>query len=957
MPSHALEQPAGAGTGRGVRRKTLAGATLLQVGVGTTLALALATLVGYRLISHQIEQRVLAQLNEYVVQRSQSEDELFRLARDLQQAIRRSVLAEMTRYRSLDALARFDELFMRYPDGAVRSRPSQTMGDTPITGWVHRDTPLGSELKQRMVLFHDVVRQFMPSALVRFSDIYFTAPEQVSLGTDPPGLTLWAMTVPPDFDQNAEEWAQIAEAQRNPRRETAWTGVYVDPVWNKLMVTVATPIDHAGRHLGSISFDHLIDDLNERLLAPGLAGARHAVFQGDGRLIAHSEKFDEIQAAGGHYFITASGDPMLMALLAAVQGSTKASLAGFDPISDQYYSISRLTGPSWYFASSIPGSLVRAQAFKSSQWVLWSGLGAFALLVPALLMVLRRQIAVPLARLTRAAERIAAGERISHLVASDHDELARLALAFNHMADKISERDVALREEKAELQQALAARRDTEERWRAMTRRLSDFIVVLDGDLRNVYVSPNMHTILGYSADERIGVTGFELVHPEDLDAVRQQIDIALAKPGTDTHPFRYRMRCHDGSYKYLEATWINLLENPAVHGIISNVRDVTDIVRAEQEIAQQREALYQAEKLSAMGSLLAGVAHELNNPLSVVVGRSLMLEEQAGTESTRQAAQKIRVAAERCARIVASFLAMARRQKARFAPVQIERVLGGALEMVEYGLRSHGITAELVCDEDLPEIAGDADQLHQVFTNLFVNAQHAMAEVSGTRRMTVRARRVEETASIIVEVIDTGTGMSPEVLARAFDPYFTTKPLGKGTGVGLSVSLGIVHAHGGKLSARNVEGGGTCVSVVLPVGKPVPKTSEVQASTAGTQRPQQVLIVDDEEEVRLLLADILEHAGHAVDTVASGSAALSRLAEQHCDIVITDLRMPDLDGQSLYTEIARRWPALALRTAFVTGDNLSVGIRDFLAHSGRPVIEKPFVPDEVRRVVAALAD
>ncbi|MGH8598667.1 MAG: PAS domain S-box protein, partial [Gammaproteobacteria bacterium] len=336
---------------------------------------------------------------------------------------------------------------------------------------------------------------------------------------------------------------------------------------------------------------------------------------------------------------------------------------------------------------------MRAQAFASSQWVLWSGLGSFALLVPALVVIMRRQIAQPLSRLTVAAERIAAGEKVSDLNASEHEELARLADAFNHMSDKVAERDYALRVEKQELQESLTARRDTEERWRAMTEHLSDFIVMLDGDLRNTYVSPNMNVILGYAPEERLGNTGFELVHPEDLPALRQQIDTVCSAPGVSTHLLRYRMRCKGGSYKYLEATWTNLLDNPAVRGIVSNVRDVTEIVRAEQEIAQQKENLHQAEKLSAMGALLAGVAHELNNPLSVVVGRSIMLEEQAKDPITRNSAQKIRAAAERCARIVKSFLAMARQQKPNYAPVHIEKVILAALDMVEYGLRSQGVT------------------------------------------------------------------------------------------------------------------------------------------------------------------------------------------------------------------------------------------------------------------------
>ncbi|MGH8596746.1 MAG: hypothetical protein ACREXT_08825, partial [Gammaproteobacteria bacterium] len=292
---------------KAARRQTLTGATLRQIAIGVTLILALASAVGHSLIYKQIEQRVIAQLSQYVVQRSKTEDEVFRLARDLQSVIREAVLASMTTYRTDEALRRFDSLFRRYPDGAVRSRRIAQQGAAPITGWLRKDAPLSEELRQRMVLFYDIVAQFKPSALVRFADLYFTAPEQLNLGTDPPGLSLWAMTVPADFDQNREEWAIIADTQHNRSRQTAWTGVYIDPVWDKPMVTVATPIDYAGRHIGSVNFDHMIEDLIHTLLAAGLRGARHAVFQADGRLIAHSEKMTEIAAARGKYFIQSSG--------------------------------------------------------------------------------------------------------------------------------------------------------------------------------------------------------------------------------------------------------------------------------------------------------------------------------------------------------------------------------------------------------------------------------------------------------------------------------------------------------------------------------------------------------------------------------------------------------------------------------------------------------------------------
>jgi two-component system NtrC family sensor kinase len=207
------------------------------------------------------------------------------------------------------------------------------------------------------------------------------------------------------------------------------------------------------------------------------------------------------------------------------------------------------------------------------------------------------------------------------------------------------------------------------------------------------------------------------------------------------------------------------------------------------------------------------------------------------------------------------------------------------------------------------------------------------------------------------VSVADNGPGIAPALRARIFEPYFTTKPIGIGTGVGLAVSLGIVEAHGGTLVVDCPPEGGAVFTVSLPAGTPA-TADAASASTwpMGTRR-RTILVVDDEAEIREALGDILLGERHRVATATSGREALERLSSEHFDVIITDMRMPDLDGRALYQEIERRWPGRARRVVFVTGDTLASALREFVHASGRPVIEKPFLPSEVRRVVAELAD
>jgi two-component system NtrC family sensor kinase len=255
-----------------------------------------------------------------------------------------------------------------------------------------------------------------------------------------------------------------------------------------------------------------------------------------------------------------------------------------------------------------------------------------------------------------------------------------------------------------------------------------------------------------------------------------------------------------------------------------------------------------------------------------------------------------------------------------------------------------------------IPPIMADADQLHQVMLNLIINAQQSLQDQPAPRRIAV-ASVFDLVADVIrVTVADNGPGIPEHLRVRVFEPYFTTKPTGIGLGVGLAVSLGIVEAHGGTLAVECPRSGGALFTITLPVGFVDAPRADTQATSHASEPRRTILIVDDEPEIRDTLADILGHARHRVVTASSGRQALERMAAERYDVILTDIRMPDLDGRALYQEIERRWPRQAKRVVFITGDTLASALREFVSASGRPVIEKPFSPSDVRRVVAELA-
>ncbi len=376
----------------------------------------------------------------------------------------------------------------------------------------------------------------------------------------------------------------------------------------------------------------------------------------------------------------------------------------------------------------------------------------------------------------------------------------------------------------------------------------------------------------------------------------------------------------------------------------------------AAAELQRQREALLQAEKMATFGSLLAGVAHELNNPLSIVLAGALMLEEEAaeaGGPGLARSAERIRVAAERCARIVRSFLAMARQQEVQRRPIAAAALVDSALELLTYGLRSDGIEVMRDVPADLPPLFGDADQLHQVLANLITNAKQALERQPGPRRLRIAARAARD--AVEISVADNGPGIAAELRGRIFDPFFTTKPVG--TGIGLAVSRRIADAHGGSLTLAEGAGGASFVLRLPRAGQDAAAAAMAVAhpDTTPPAVPRRALVIDDEAELAGVLARMLAAHGFRCDFAVTGRDAQDLLSRGEYDAILCDLRMPDMDGRALYCWLERQRPQLCRRTAFVTGDALSRVAAEFLTRSGRPVLEKPFLPEEVRRLVAAL--
>jgi CheY-like chemotaxis protein len=348
-------------------------------------------------------------------------------------------------------------------------------------------------------------------------------------------------------------------------------------------------------------------------------------------------------------------------------------------------------------------------------------------------------------------------------------------------------------------------------------------------------------------------------------------------------------------------------------------------------------------------------VAHELNNPLSVIFGYSQMLQGKIEDPVAAERIDLICQSAERAAKIVRTFLAMARQRPTKIETCQVNDIVTTALEVSSYSLKSNGTEVLTHFDPEAPPIRGDFDQLAQVFSNLIINAGHAVEPQREDGQIVVKSSYDAQAGQTVVEIRDNGPGIPKEIQKRIFEPFFTTKEVGEGTGVGLAFSHRIITSHEGALDLKSAPGQGTQFFVRLDAVDPEGLEAETTKTLAGGFGPSRVLILDDEEGVAELMGDLLADEGFQVAKSTDPRAALKLIAAQPFDAVLSDFKMPDMDGQAFYEAARLVAPNLAQRIGFMTGDALSPHVAEFFANSGCPHVEKPIMKAELLALLAQL--
>ncbi len=472
-----------------------------------------------------------------------------------------------------------------------------------------------------------------------------------------------------------------------------------------------------------------------------------------------------------------------------------------------------------------------------------------------------------------------------------------------------------------------------------------DLILTTDYEGRITEFNREAERISGYARESVLGKPISRLFVEEKAADIIRRIDAQ-----GQIHGYGSQLTRADGEELETELN-LSVLRDE-IGDVVGSVwlgRDVTELKSTQSQ-------LLQAEKLSTIGEVISGVAHELNNPLSGVLGFSQILMARCEDSPIIRELEKIHDSAHRCQKIVKNLLSFSRAHTPERRHLGVNGILDKTLDLKKYHLHVNNIEVVRKFQPDLPMTMLDFHQMQQVFLNLINNAHHAMMSNSaGPGRLEVCTS--ETAGRIRVEITDTGEGMDEATQHRIFEPFFTTKGQGEGTGLGLSVSYGIVREHGGKIWCRSRKGEGTTLVVELPVLEPSEtdsvdrgETTDVTDSTrAGGSS---ILVVDDEPVILDLMLDVLRLSGHRVDTANNGDEACRKVRSGPYDLIITDVRMPEMNGIELYRNVMEVRPELRGKFIFVTGDLIDQDVLDFLAEVNAPTLPKPI---DIRRITKAV--
>ena len=493
------------------------------------------------------------------------------------------------------------------------------------------------------------------------------------------------------------------------------------------------------------------------------------------------------------------------------------------------------------------------------------------------------------------------------------------------------------------LSESYAAAAAAERNLRLLMEAVPDAIVVLDRNGQVSSYNPSAEPLVAGQGDA--GRAVFDFLRGSGSETAREHLRAA----------FQGETRRFEVSYGREGARGVSAV----IYAPIRSAAGIEHVIALARDISEQRRIeaqLQQSDKLAALGQLVSGVAHEINNPAAIVSGfaQTLLLDEL--NPEQREMVEMIRDEAMRIGRITSNLLAFARSGGSERDLIDVNDVVRRTYALRSYHLTTLNITVAVDLDPETPVVWGNGPQLQQMLLNLMINAEQALAAQQGNRSIALRTSATADTVRL--EVADSGPGVPAAIQAQIFDPFFTTKPVGVGTGLGLSICYGIVQDHGGRISLESRPGHGATFIVQIPRDtRPLPRASSDAAARPATQPAGlRVLLVDDEPALREAARRFLERSGIATDVAADGQAALEAISTGEYDVIISDVRMPGMNGRDFVSRLRKERPELLERLILSTGDTFAEDTAGLVAETGVPTLVKPFDFDTLERMVRKAA-
>jgi PAS domain S-box-containing protein len=523
-----------------------------------------------------------------------------------------------------------------------------------------------------------------------------------------------------------------------------------------------------------------------------------------------------------------------------------------------------------------------------------------------------------------------------------NEELQATEQQLQERNEELDAQNEELKAINEELQATEEELQQNQEKLERMFESVIDGIVVANLDGTILKVNEKAVQLHGFaSEDELLGKKTFELIAPGDRKRKANNVRKALKEGSTRSQ--EYALLRADGSEFPGELSTSALKDASGnVIGHITIARDITERRQAEERERQLQQELDLTGRLASIGQMASGVAHEINNPLTGVIGFSHLMLSRDIPDDMKQDLKVINSEAQRVAKIVENLLTFAHQRKPGQEYVDINNIVASVLELRAYEMKVNNIEVETQLASDLPPTMADAGQLQQVFLNIVLNAEHFMTTAHNRGKLLVKTERIDD--NIRASFTDDGAGISKEDLDKIFNPFFTTKEVGHGTGLGLSICHGIIAQHKGRIYAQSEWGQGATFVVELPIVDDSNQAGQAEVTKDELEKPEgaKILVVDDEPAILTFLRRLLTQWGHSVETINNADAALERLKSERYSLILLDIKLPGMSGVELYRHIEEIAPALTRRVMFITGDIMETATQDFLDRAKVPHITKP---------------